>query len=69
MGTPDSHSWDGVTELPNFNPEFPKWSANNLKKNIPNMDSVAYDLLSKMIVLDPIKRISAKEALEHVNFF
>jgi cyclin-dependent kinase 2 len=68
MGTPDSNSWNGVTELPNFNPEFPKWSANNLKKYVPLMDSVAFDLLSKMIVLDPIKRISAKDALEHVNF-
>jgi serine/threonine protein kinase len=68
LGTPDSNSWNGVSELPNFNPEFPKWSQNNLKKSVPLMDSVALDLLSKMIVLDPIKRICAKDALEHVDF-
>ncbi len=31
------------------------------------MDSNALDLVSKMIVLDPFKRICAKDALEHVN--
>ena len=55
-----------MTELANYNSEFPKWNGGNLKNLVPNMDSQGFDLLSKMIVLDPIKRISAKEALEHV---
>ena len=32
------------------------------------MDPDALDLLSKMLAMDPSKRISAKEALDHVYF-
>lgn len=33
-----------------------------------NMDETAIDLLTKMVVLEPSKRISAKEALNHPYF-
>lgn len=33
-----------------------------------NMDETAIDLLSKMVQLEPAKRISAKEALNHPYF-
>ena len=51
--------------------EFPKWKVNgidNLKKLCANMDEQAIDLLAKMVVLEPSKRISAKEALLHPYF-
>jgi len=32
------------------------------------MDETAIDLLSKMVILEPSKRISAKEALNHPYF-
>jgi cyclin-dependent kinase 2 len=67
LGTPNNNIWEGVQELPNFNCEFPKWCGGNLRNLVPHMDNLAFDLLSKMIVLNPIKRISAKEAIEHVN--
>lgn len=64
------------TELP-FD-RFPKFSS--LLKGTPSiglkaymenilkspMDANALDLLGKMLAMDPSKRISAKEALEHV---
>ena len=31
------------------------------------MDEVAFDLLEKMLRIDPIKRISCKDALNHVS--
>jgi cyclin-dependent kinase len=33
-----------------------------------NMDETAIDLLTKMVQLEPAKRISAKEALNHPYF-
>jgi serine/threonine protein kinase len=32
------------------------------------MDEVALDLLSKMLTLDPLQRITAKKALDHPYF-
>lgn len=40
----------------------------SLSSFFPNVGPVALDLLSKMLHLDPRKRITAKEALEH-SFF
>jgi len=68
LGTPNPNTWEGVNELPNYNVEFPKWNGGNLQKLVPMMDNVAFDLFSKMIVLNPIKRISAKEAIDHPFF-
>lgn len=40
----------------------------NLTKMCANMDETAIDLLTKMVQLEPSKRISAKEALAHPYF-
>jgi len=71
LGTPSDESWQGIEELPEFKLTFPKWKVNaeeNLRKLAVNMDSVALDLLTKMVELEPSKRISAKEALNHPYF-
>lgn len=50
---------------------FPQWKVNgidNLKKLSVNMDETAIDLLARMVVLEPSKRISAKDALNHPYF-
>jgi len=38
------------------------------KQTLPNCDPNAADLLDKMLVYDPLKRLSAKECLEHPYF-
>ena len=71
MGTPTDETWQGIGELPEFKFSFPQWkvdSAQNLIKMSSNMDETAVDLLTKMVHLEPSKRISAKEALLHPYF-
>jgi len=68
LGTPSENIWEGVTELPAWNKDFPKWNGGNLRALVPTMDNVAFDLFNRMIVMNPVKRISAKEALDHPYF-
>lgn len=47
---------------------FPKFKGVNVLSHFKNFDSAGLDLLMKMIVLDPARRISMKEALRHPYF-
>ena len=66
-GTPTEKTWPGITKLPDFKLTFPQFKGKGLYNS--NLDEIGMDLLSKMIVLDPCKRISAKSALNHVKKF
>lgn len=64
-GTPNELTWPGVTSLPDFKniqnyPQIP------IERVVRNLDPLGYDLIRKMLILNPSKRISAKEALTHV---
>ncbi|KAF7681003.1 Cyclin-dependent kinase 1 [Astathelohania contejeani] len=67
MGTPTDEIWPGVRKLPNFQGSFPEWENVDLSLIIPS-DSNFIDLVKKMLIYDPIKRISAKKALQHKLF-
>jgi len=68
LGTPNEDSWPGVTQHPDWKPNFPNWSPQPLTKAVPNLCEQGIDLLSKMLRYDPGKRISAKQALNHPYF-
>ncbi|KAJ8450284.1 hypothetical protein Cgig2_004741 [Carnegiea gigantea] len=68
LGTPNEDTWPGVTSLPDFKSSFPRWSPKDLSTIVPNLDPAGIDLLSKMLCLDPSKRITARGALEHEYF-
>lgn len=79
LGTPNEQSWPGISELPNYKPDFPSWPAVPLESviNYRNqesgeivkcLDAQGLDLLQKMLVYEPGKRISAKQALLHPYF-
>lgn len=70
LGTPTEQMWPGVTSLPDYKSSFPKWPANKVARVVPSMakDPHAVDLLTQMLHYDPVKRISAKAALNHPYF-
>ena len=68
LGTPDEEAWQGVTGLPDFKPSFPKWPRRSIGAATPKLDAQGVDLLSRMLVYQPSKRISAKAALQHPWF-
>ena len=71
-GTPNETNWPGVTKLPFYNKLCPRTIFPNSFvehfKNFPKIDEVAMDLFSKMLQLDPKKRITIDEALNHPFF-
>ena len=68
FGTPNEQVWPGVSQLPDFSPTFPQWKPQNLAALVPNIGRNGIDLLTQMLHLDPAKRISCKQALEHPYF-
>jgi cyclin-dependent kinase 2 len=67
-GTPNERTWPGITKLPDFKQTFPQFKGKGMNTYCLNFDNLALDLISKMVVYDPCKRISAKAALSHVIF-
>ena len=67
LGTPSEDVWPGVTRLRDWH-EFPQWKQQDLHKVIPQLDKDGIDLLQKMLVYDPAKRIHATDALDHPYF-
>jgi len=64
-GTPNESIWPGVTSLPDFK-NIPNYSPIPIERVVHNLEPLGYDLLRKMLVLNPSKRITAKESLSHV---
>jgi len=68
LGTPNETLWPGVSELKDYKNDFPKWRPQSLAKFAPSLDSNGLDLLQKLLIYEPCKRISAKNAMEHPYF-
>eukprot|EP01003_Olkasia_polycarbonata_P002262 NODE_148_length_1374_cov_324.889811_g118_i0.p1 GENE.NODE_148_length_1374_cov_324.889811_g118_i0~~NODE_148_length_1374_cov_324.889811_g118_i0.p1 ORF type:complete len:323 (-),score=59.21 NODE_148_length_1374_cov_324.889811_g118_i0:373-1341(-) len=68
LGTPNETSWPGVTTLKDYNSAFPVWPAQPLTTVAQALDKEGLDLLTKMLVYNPSKRITAKAALHHPYF-
>jgi len=68
LGTPNETMWPGVSELPDYKSSFPFWKSQSLQSVVPGVDANGLDLLSKMLLFPPGKRISSKETLLHPYF-
>jgi cyclin-dependent kinase len=45
LGTPNEEVWPGVSQLPDYKPTFPQWSAVDLARAVPSLDAHGIDLL------------------------
>ncbi|XP_009464241.1 PREDICTED: cyclin-dependent kinase 1 isoform X2 [Nipponia nippon] len=68
LGTPNNEVWPEVESLQDYKNTFPKWKPGSLGSHVKNLDEDGLDLLSKMLIYDPAKRISGKMALNHPYF-
>uniref|UniRef100_A0A7N0RJ30 cyclin-dependent kinase n=2 Tax=Kalanchoe fedtschenkoi TaxID=63787 RepID=A0A7N0RJ30_KALFE len=76
LGTPNDTIWPGFSSLPGSKAKFVKQPYNVLRKKFPvtsftgapALSDAGFDLLSRMLTYDPIKRITVHEALNHPWF-
>ena len=68
MGTPSELSWPGISQFPEYKPNFHVFATQDLRQILPQIDPLGLDLLSRMLQLRPELRTSAKEALAHPWF-
>ena len=71
-GTPTAEMWPAVTRLPHYNAEFPQWRERPITDQVPLSalgSNNAVDLLTKLLMYDPDRRIACKTALQHPYFF
>lgn len=69
LGTPTRRDWPGIVDLPEYKKDsLPRKQGKGLQSILPRMEKKGLDLLSKMLIMDPMKRISAIEAMRHPYF-
>eukprot|EP01067_Filipodium_phascolosomae_P002299 Filipodium_phascolosomae@DN2359_c0_g1_i7.p1 len=71
LGTPTTSTWEGVEQLDNWRPTFPKWQPkchSEWEALMPGLETEGVDLFLEMMEYHPGHRIYAKHALQHKYF-
>jgi len=68
LGTPNPETWPTVTELPDWKVDFEQFMPQPLDAVVESLDSQGLELLSKMLIFDPNRRVSAQRAIEDPYF-
>jgi len=69
LGTPNEKMWPGVSQLSDFTPNFPDWPPRKFCEILNKLDQPSIAIIQKMLIYDPSKRISAKDALQSPIFY
>lgn len=69
LGTPSERIWPGYSKLPGVQTfSFIEQPFSQLKKTMPMLSELGFQLLKSMFVYNPEKRVSAADALNHPYF-
>lgn len=68
MGTPNKKIWKELDEALYYSKDFPKHPRTPLEEIFPKLDPDGIDLMKRMLIYDPSKRITATEAMKHSYF-
>jgi len=71
-GNPNESNWPGVSQLVNYKEFIPQKKYDNTldkeAKKYSKIDDVTFDLIKKMLILNPKERITIEQALKHPYF-
>eukprot|EP00736_Rhodelphis_marinus_P009719 Rmarinus@m.23748 len=64
LGAPNDKIWPGFSKtFPGIVPHATKYKYSSLRQRVPRVSDSGFDLLSRLLTYDPMKRLTTKEAL------